>query len=423
MKYGISLVTGLNRYLTSWKSPSDPSTGQYTNKLDPNGLPQYFLSKGSVDQFRSGPWNGLRFSGMINLKPNPIYTFEFVFSQEEIYYKYQIANSSVLSRMVLSPDGVLQRFTWIDRTQDWNLYLTANMDNCDRFALCGAHGVCNINNSPACDCLTEFEPKSLEDWTTADWTQGCVRKVPLDCSNGEGFIKYTGIKVPDTRKSWYSKTMNLEECEVVCLKNCSCTAYANLDVRDGGSGCVLWFGDLIDIRQYNENGQDIYIRMAASVIDKRGKSRGKKQVRIIVIPISLLAFFLLALCLFLRFLRKNRTQQLTGEEHNLNLLGHAWMLHKEGRPLDLIDESIVDTCIISEVLRSIEVALLCVQKSPEDRPKMSNVVLMLSSDIVLPQPKEPGFFTERDLSNDSSSTIKHETSSVNELTSTLLEAR
>ncbi|KAB5521582.1 hypothetical protein DKX38_025901 [Salix brachista] len=50
---------------------------------------------------------------------------------------------------------------------------------------------------------------------------------------------------------------------------------------------------------------------------------------------------------------------------------------------------------------------------------MSNVVLMLSSDIVLPQPKEPGFFTERDLSNDSSSTIKHETSSVNELTSTL----
>lgn len=101
----------------------------------------------------------------------------------------------------------------------------------------------------------------------------------------------------------------------------------------------------------------------------------------------------------------------------------AWMLHKEGRPLDLIDESIVDTCIISEVLRSIEVALLCVKKSPEDRPKMSNVVLMLSSDIVLPQPKEPGFFTERDLSNDSSSTIKHEISSVNELTSTLLEAR
>ncbi|KAB5521586.1 hypothetical protein DKX38_025905 [Salix brachista] len=101
----------------------------------------------------------------------------------------------------------------------------------------------------------------------------------------------------------------------------------------------------------------------------------------------------------------------------------AWMLHKEGRTLDLIDESIVDSCIISEVSRSIEVALLCVQKSPEDRPKMSNVVLMFSSDIVLPQPKEPGFFTERDLSNDSSSTIKHETSSVNELTSTLLEAR
>lgn len=266
MKFGVNLVTGLNRYITSWRSPDDPSRGSYTNKLDPNGLPQLLLSQGSVVQFRSGPWNGLRFSGMINLRPNPIYTFEFVFNQEEIYYAYEIINSSVLSRMLLSPEGVLQRFTWVDRTQNWNLYLTATMDNCDRFALCGAHGICNINNSPACGCLKEFEPKSPEDWTTADWSQGCVRKVPLDCSDGEDFLKYPGIKVPDTRQSWYNKTMNLEECEEECLKNCSCTAYANLDIRDGGSGCILWFRDLIDIRQYNEDGQDIYVRMAASVI-------------------------------------------------------------------------------------------------------------------------------------------------------------
>jgi hypothetical protein len=53
----------------------------------------------------------------------------------------------------------------------------------------------------------------------------------------------------------------------LCLKNCSCTAYAPLDVREGGSGCVLWSGSLVDIKEYPEGGlfrQDLYIKMAIS---------------------------------------------------------------------------------------------------------------------------------------------------------------
>jgi hypothetical protein len=36
--------------------------------------------------------------------------------------------------------------------------------------------------------------------------------------------------------------------------------------QGGGSGCVLWFGSLIDISEYSdsEGGQDLYIRMATS---------------------------------------------------------------------------------------------------------------------------------------------------------------
>jgi hypothetical protein len=58
--------------------------------------------------------------------------------------------------------------------------------------------------------------------------------------------------------------MTLKECEGMCLKNCSCTAYASLDVRGGGSGCLLWFGSLIDTREFSKGGQDLYIRMAAT---------------------------------------------------------------------------------------------------------------------------------------------------------------
>ena len=60
--------------------------------------------------------------------------------------------------------------------------------------------------------------------------------------------------------------MSFNECEAECLKNCSCTAYANSDINNGGSGCLMWFGDLIDIREFiDEKGeQDVYIREPAS---------------------------------------------------------------------------------------------------------------------------------------------------------------
>lgn len=50
--------------------------------------------------------------------------------------------------------------------------------------------------------------------------------------------------------------------------------YTYLDIRRGGSGFLLWFGDLIDIREFPEGGQDIYIRVASFEL---GGSRGKKR--------------------------------------------------------------------------------------------------------------------------------------------------
>ena len=60
--------------------------------------------------------------------------------------------------------------------------------------------------------------------------------------------------------------MSLKECEELRLKNCSCKAYANLDIRNGGSGCLLWFADLVDLVVLQMGGQDLYIRVAALVL-------------------------------------------------------------------------------------------------------------------------------------------------------------
>lgn len=268
MKQGKNFVTGQETYLSSWKSYDDPSSGDYTYHLNPNGYPQVTLLKESAEIFRTGSWNGIGFSGTPSLRSNSIYEYTLVFNEEEAYYCYDLVNTSTLSRFVLSPDGAAQRWIWVDRVQNWFLYYTSPIDTCDTYSQCGGYGSCNIGNSPVCGCLDKFVPKYPEDWARTDWSKGCVRRTPLDCENGDGFLKYSGIKLPDTRYSWFNKSMNLKECEIVCLKNCTCTAYASLDIRQGGSGCLLWFGDLIDIRFFSEGGQDIYVRMAASDLGK-----------------------------------------------------------------------------------------------------------------------------------------------------------
>jgi len=78
---------------------------------------------------------------------------------------------------------------------------------------------------------------------------------------------------------------------------------------------------------------------------------------------------------------------------------------------------------MSEILRCIQVGLLCVQKCPEDRPAMSSVLLMLISETaVLPQPKQPGFYMER-IPEESHYLMGESSSSINEMTVTQLEAR
>ncbi|XP_070036366.1 G-type lectin S-receptor-like serine/threonine-protein kinase At4g27290 [Nicotiana tomentosiformis] len=285
MKIGHNLVTGLDRSLTSWKSSDDPSPGEYVSRLDTNGYPQIILWEGPVIKYSSGPWNGRLLTGRPNMKPNPYFTFEFVFNETEIYYRYNLIHASLPTRVVMIPTGLIQELVWIDRTQSWLLYSTAQIDTCDRYALCGQFGRCNTKDSPPCACLRGFEPKYPQQWNAADWSNGCVRRTPLECGTSDRFLKYSGLKLPDTRHSWFDKTIGLEECQRLCLGNCSCVAYSNLDVREGGSGCLLWFNELFDFREYAEIEQDLYIRMAASEI---GSDRKVKRAMLIaiILPVS-----------------------------------------------------------------------------------------------------------------------------------------
>ncbi|KAJ9551495.1 hypothetical protein OSB04_015540 [Centaurea solstitialis] len=291
MKFGKDLVTGIERYFTSWKSENDPSLGEHTVWIDTKGYPQLIVQNGGKIVFRGGPWNGVRFSGEPYSRTNSINRFEFVLDQREMYFHFDLRNSSVVTRVVMKPSGSLEKLLWIENWQEWLLYWTPQTDSCDRYGLCGSFAYCNIDdNSQACECFKGFNPTSMDQWDVQDWSQGCHRSTPLDCGQGELFMKYSSLKLPDTQESWFNQSMDLDECEMVCKKNCSCTAYTTQNISGTGSGCLLWFGDLIDIRTSSEYGQDLNIRMPASelgntAIAAKGKSSSVKKRVAIIVPI------------------------------------------------------------------------------------------------------------------------------------------
>ncbi|KAG5612919.1 hypothetical protein H5410_024200 [Solanum commersonii] len=282
MKLGKNFVTGQEFYLSSWKNEYDPAPGKYTYHCDPTGYPQNVMRKGKVKVFSSGPWNGLRWSGVPGLTKNTIYTFKLDFDEMKAIYSYALVDNSVLSKLTLNSHGMLKRWMWDEKIQEWHVYLASPADACENYGACGAYGSCNIIFSPVCRCLDKFVPKDLKNWSVTKWSGGCVRRTPLNCKNGDGFLKYSGIKLPDTQYSRFDVRMTLRECEKVCLKNCSCMAYSNLDIRNGGSGCLLWYGDLIDIQEL-PGGQDIYIRIANSELGS------KKKMKALVLSLSLLS--------------------------------------------------------------------------------------------------------------------------------------
>ncbi|PKI40575.1 hypothetical protein CRG98_039037 [Punica granatum] len=118
-----------------------------------------------------------------------------------------------------------------------------------------------------------------------------------------------------------------------------------------------------------------------------------------------------------------RNREFHHPDHHFNLIGHAWKLWVEGKAQELIDEQMEDSFPLSEVMRCIQVGLLCVQKCPEDRPTMSYVLLMLDSEsATLLPPREPGFYLER-IPYGKSIIINRAEYSANEISETLLEGR
>ncbi|OIT39882.1 g-type lectin s-receptor-like serinethreonine-protein kinase b120 [Nicotiana attenuata] len=101
-----------------------------------------------------------------------------------------------------------------------------------------------------------------------------------------------------------------------------------------------------------------------------------------------------------------------------NLIRQAWELWNDGMAFELIDPTIVDSCTNEEVLRCIQIGLLCLHIDAAHRPTMSSILFMLSNEATVPSPKQPLITLTSKLN-----TTETTSSSINEVTITAPDVR
>ncbi|XP_059436889.1 G-type lectin S-receptor-like serine/threonine-protein kinase SD1-13 [Corylus avellana] len=94
--------------------------------------------------------------------------------------------------------------------------------------------------------------------------------------------------------------------------------------------------------------------------------------------------------LLLEIVSGRRNNSFYDDEHAMNLLGFV------NNIVALINPMIRKACFEIDILRCIQVGLLCVQEFAKDRTSVSIVISMPKSEIIdLPLPKQPAFIDKQ----------------------------
>ncbi|WOH11842.1 hypothetical protein DCAR_0831338 [Daucus carota subsp. sativus] len=306
MKFGWNKKTKRDTFFTSWKSPDDPGMGEYSYRFIINGsVPQLFIYDGSRPYMRMGPWNGITYSGLPEYSVdsvNEVSKVYYIDNEEEVSTYYTISDPTYITRSVVDDKGIAQRLNWNAELQKWKSSWEGPDGNCDKYATCGAFSTCNSLRvaDQGCVCLPGYVNKFTGELSSTSF-DGCVRKTrALVCRNGEGFKKVSGVKVPDTVNAQLEPSLGIKACRDLCLKNCSCTAYAAASITED-VGCLTWYGELVDVRQFSQGGQDLYLRVDHHELAEDSKKRILK----VLLPVVFTVVLILGItCWLLRKMRK-----------------------------------------------------------------------------------------------------------------------
>lgn len=276
----VSPAAGELRSFISWKSATDPSPGNFMMGVDPAAAPQIVVWEGGKRRWRSGYWDGRIFTGVSNMTGSYLYGFRLNGDNDQRrYFTYSPLNNSEKVRFLIGWDGNEKQLKWNEGEKKWVTTQTEPYNNCEHYNNCGNFGVCSLASSPICSCIKGFEPKNWGEWSNGNWSGGCKRRTPLkaqnNTSNGteksigeDGFSMIKCMKLPDFATLVVDGATSMgtttEDCENHCLPKSNCTAYANII----GIGCMIWYGELVDIQHFENGGNTLFIRLAAADLGK-----------------------------------------------------------------------------------------------------------------------------------------------------------
>ncbi|XP_019191575.1 PREDICTED: receptor-like serine/threonine-protein kinase SD1-6 isoform X1 [Ipomoea nil] len=217
---GIDTNQTRKSFLLSWLTPSVPASGPFALGLDSHNKSIFKVWRRSSMSQEIGFWDGHSFRFFFQ-RVSDSYSFTFVSNKKEIYLTFNTNEGKSMSWFVLTSSGEINEFTMLDGGVEIVNYT-----------------LCNNREAPE--------------------TKGCLVPLPNMCGGNNNFSEIKG-SIPVSMVVSGSTGVGPSDCEMMCLINCSCSAFASF--QDDGTGCQLYYGDKQDLLKSIGGGNSIlYVR-------------------------------------------------------------------------------------------------------------------------------------------------------------------
>ncbi|KAK7293108.1 hypothetical protein RJT34_15969 [Clitoria ternatea] len=448
MKLTTNRISGKKVKQTSWKSPSDPSTGSFSLSVERLTIPEVFIWNENHPFWRTGPWNGRVFTGLPYMKTyylNGIHVEDdgqgnvarkrnskglLLFDRGGVPAEY--ASDNVIGELFMFNFGKL-------------VTATNNFHQSNKLGQGGFGPVYKGQLQDGCEIavkrLSRASGQGLEEFMN--------EVVVISKLQHRNLVRLLGCCIEGEEKMLMYEYMPNKSLDAFIFdpsKSKLLVWRKRFSIIEGVARGLLYLHRDSRLKIIHRDLKASNILLDEDLNPKIsdfgmarifGKSEDHGNTRRVVGTYGYMSpeYAMQGLfseksdvfsfgVLLLEIVSGRRNSSFYDKENSLTLLGFAWMKWTENAISSLIDPRIYDPSLYKYIFRCIHIGLLCVQESASDRPTMATVISMLNSEIVdLPPPRKPAFILTQNMLSSMSSEKGNSLHSLNPITISEIQGR